>query len=289
MVYHNYWQGYPLEKTMRFLLVILVSAFLFSESVQSENMPPDMQRIITNGKLVVAMYFEDVPPFFMHSKSGDFFGFEVDLATDIAQRLGVSVEFNRDAKTFDEIVDMVAERKADIAISMLSNTLNRAKRVRFSEPYITLHQSLLINRLKIAQFKGGETEIDKILNREGIEIGVIEGTSYVAFAHKDYPKATIIPYKDWQSVVRDVLSAKIFAVLYDEIEIRNWHKMNPDGALYVQTVIMDNKEDTIAFAVNPEDEQFWVWLNLYLKQIKSDGTNNRLINKYFQGEQWVEK
>ena len=274
---------------MRYLIIALMSVILFAGTANSENMPSDMQRIIDNGKLVVAMYFEDVPPFFMTSKNGSLIGFEVDLANDIAKKLGVKVEFNRNTQTFDGLVDMVIERKADIAISMLSNTLSRAMRARFSEPYITLHQSFLINRLKIAQLKSIETKTERMLNNESIEIGVIAGTSYVAFAEKDYPRATIIPYKDWESIVKDVLNGKIYAVLYDEIEIRNWHKKNPEGALYVQTVIMENKEDPIAFAVNPEDDQLWVWLNLYLKQIKSDGTYNKLINKYFQSEDWLEK
>lgn len=274
---------------MRRLFTFLLVGVLLSGVAYAEQLPSDMQRIRSNGKLVVAMYFEDVPPFFMHAKNGSFFGFEVELATDIAERLGVKVEFNRSAKTFDELINLVTEKKADIAVSMVSNTLARAMRVRFTDPYIVLHQSLLINRLKIAQAKGNETDVNAILNKKGVEIGVIEGTSYVAFAKKDYPNATIIPYKDWASVVKDVLSAKIFAVLYDEIEIRNWHKKNPEGALYVQTVIMENKEDTIAIAVNPEDEQLWVWLNLYLKQIKTDGTDKRLVGTYFQSEEWLEK
>ena len=123
-----------------------MSVILFAGTANSESMPSDMQRILNNGKLVVAMYFEDVPPFFMTSKNGSLFGFEVDLANDIAKKLGVKVEFNRSAQTFDGLVDMVTEGKADIAISMLSNTLSRARRVRFSEPYITLHQSFLFNR-----------------------------------------------------------------------------------------------------------------------------------------------
>jgi ABC-type amino acid transport substrate-binding protein len=269
---------------MRYLFSCLLLVFFSTGNAHTEQRPQDMQRIIDNGSIVVAMYFEDVPPFFMHSANGELVGFEVELAHDIAQRLGVTVEFNRAAQTFDELVDIVANREADIAISMLSNTLDRAVRIRFSNPYITLRQSLLINRLRFAQIKSGGTDFENILNSRGLEIGVIEGTSYIAFAHKDYPQARIIPYKDWDSVVHDVLNGTIFAVLYDEIEIRNWHTSNPDGALYVQTVIMDNKKDPIAIAVHPEDEQLLAWLNLYLEKIISDGTNSMLIKKYFQSD-----
>ena len=272
---------------MQYILSFLIVIFFYAGTAHAEKMPSDIQRIIAKGKIVVAMYYEDVQPFFMHSKEGTFFGYEVDLAMSIAQKLGVTVEFNRNAKTYDELIDMVADRKADIVISTVSNTLTRATQVLFSEPYITLHQSLLINRMKIAQFKSDKTEVDSILDRKDVKIGVIDGTSYVAFAKKDFPNATIIPYKTWDDVIRDVLSAKIFAVLYDEIEIRNWHKKNPEGALYVQTVIMEKKEDPIAFAVNREDVQFWIWLNLYLKQIKADGTNDRMINTYFNSEEWL--
>ena len=146
---------------------------------QGTDLAPDIQRIVERGKIIVAVFFEDVPPFFMHNKKGEFTGIDVEIAQDIANKLGVEVEFNRSPETFDEIVDVVANHEADVAISLLSDTLNRAMRVRFSDSYVELHQTLLINRLELAKrFPEAETadEINLALNQPGIKIGVISGT-----------------------------------------------------------------------------------------------------------------
>lgn len=247
--------------------------------------PKDIQRILDKGKLVVAMYFEDVPPFFMFKKKGDFFGIDVELAKDMGKRLGVSVEFNRNAKTFDELIDMVAERRADIVISILSQTLIRAQKVRFSNPYIILHPALIINRLQAARQKRSKNPAI-FLNHKSVSIGTIEGTSYVGFAKADYPEAQLILYKDWETASRDALEGNIFAAFYDEIEIKNWYKVNPEGAIYVQTLIRKDKKDPIAFAVHTEDTHFLSWLNLYLEIIKQDGTLSKLKDTYLKGEEW---
>ena len=50
--------------------------------------PPDMRRILERGKLICAMYYNDIPPFFMHDDSGQLVGHDVELARDIADKPG---------------------------------------------------------------------------------------------------------------------------------------------------------------------------------------------------------
>ena len=61
--------------------------------------------------------------------------------------LGVECEFNRSPKTFNMIIDTVVNHEADIGISVISATLKRAQRVRFANPYLILHPTLVMNRL----------------------------------------------------------------------------------------------------------------------------------------------
>jgi polar amino acid transport system substrate-binding protein len=169
---------------------------------------------------------------------------------------------------------------------MLSRTLSRAKLVRFTDSYIVLHRALLINRIILAKQKREYEDLLRILNNSGMKIGVIEGTSYVDFAKQDFPKALILLYKDWNSVIKDVLEGKITAVFYDDLEIKEFNHKNPDSALYLQTVIMKDKKDPLLLAVHWEDAHLLSWLNLYLQTIREDGTYDRLFKKYIESEQW---
>lgn len=253
---------------------------------------PDIDRILKRGKLIVAMFYEDVGPFFMHTQQGEFTGIDVALARDIANQLGVEVEFNRSPQTFDEIVDVVANRQADVAISLLSDTLSRATRVRFTDSYVELHQTLLINRLQLAKrFPGAETpeEINLALNQSGIKIGVINGTSYVDFVRQTYPQATAVLYEDATLMVEDVAKGTLFAMLYDELEIASWKYANPDGGLLLRIVVLDKQTDTIAMAVNREDVNLLAWLNLYLVKARGNGFLDSLEDTYLEHNEWREQ
>lgn len=264
-----------------FVLIVFPAAY-----AAAGDLAPDMERILKKGKITVAIYYDDTPPFFMHDKKGDMFGLDIELARDIAVKLGVKLELNQEARTFDEVVELVYRKKADVAISMISNTLSRAVRVRFTDPYMVLYRALLINRLELARHKKKDEDIAAFLNNPGIKIGVIEGTSYVGFADEDFNRAKRVSYKEWPLAVKDVLEGRISAALYDEIEIKNWNRSHPESALYVQTLIMKDKKDPLSFAVSWEDKHLLAWLNLYLQAIRIDGTYDRLVKKYIGSEQW---
>lgn len=263
-------------------LLLFLSASLFAEE---SCFPPDIQRIMDRKKLIVAMYFEDKPPFFMHDKKNNFFGLDVELANNIALKMGVKVEFTREAKTFNEILDILLQKKADVAISKISTTLDRAKKVLFSDSYLTFHQTLLIDRLACAQLKRGNDPL-KILKEGNVSLGVIFGTSYVDFAKEDFPNVKLVTYPSWNALTQDVLKGKFLALLYDNHEIQNWHKINPHAAIDLQTLVMKDKNDPIAMAVHWEDKQLHSWLNHYLNQVRQNGFLDELRIKYVDNDEW---
>ena len=111
-----------------FFLVLIFSSI----ALGADDYPPDIQKIISRNKLIVALHKEDQAPFFKVDRNGDLQGFDIELAKGIAQELGVDVEFNRDAASFNETVDIVLRKDADIVISKLSATLSRSKKVFFT-------------------------------------------------------------------------------------------------------------------------------------------------------------
>lgn len=257
-----------------FLIWLGIAVFSFSALADEKKhaVSHDMERIKNSGKLVVAMYYEDVSPFAMHDEKGEFVGIDVDIAKDIGKKLGVEVIFNRGPKTYDEIVQYVFEKKADIAISSLSDTLPRAKLVRFSKPYWSVKQAMLINRLKLSTYKNHPDfkKIKYLLNQESIRIGVIEGSAYVDFAKKDFPEAEIVLYKKPADGINATKTNKIMAFLYDETEVMNWVKKYPEDSLFLRPHLLKESDDTLAIAVQWRDEQLLHWLNLYIEKAKGN-------------------
>lgn len=269
-----------MQRCLLFLLLCFVVPA--SAGADIKQLPPDMQAILSNKRLVVAIIKQDVPPFISRDK-GKFTGIDITLANEIAHELGVELVFNEEANTFDEVVEQVAAHKADMAISMLSITLPRAIKVNFSTPYLVLHQALLVNRVKAVASKL-DSDPMAILNRPNTTIGVLENSSYITFAKKLYPYATLVPYKDIEQAMQDTNNGRLFAFYFDEIQIKNWLRIHPSARLYVQIYVFANQIDPLGIAVPWQNSQVLRWLNLYLDNFRHSQTYKKFVTEFIENK-----
>ena len=241
--------------------------------------PPDIQRILDRGKLVVSVLKLDNPPFFMDDGESDPVGLDMKLAQAIADQLGVTLEVNRSANTFDQVVDKVYRLDADLAFSKISRTLKRAQRVRFSRPYLTMRQGLLVNRLQMAQQANGRTMTQMIRDLQG-KVGVIRGSSYVGFTQQKFPKATIIEYATWPDVIDAVTRGDILVAYRDELEVKKVVLSKPDAALQFQTIALTDTEDAIAIVLPWDSGQLLAFVDQYLEMMQINYTADKLLEEY---------
>lgn len=266
------------------LLVFLLSFFPSSNLLSQTNsepirIPDDIKNILDKGEIVVAMTRDDMTPFYFRDQSGNLSGLDIKLAKGIADKLGVGVVFNREAKSFNDVVDLVAKGKADIAISKLSRTLARAKMIRYSDPYIVFRQGLLVNRLGLAKKTQKLSEYAFIKKFTG-KLGVIQDSSYVGYAMENFPKAEIVEFKTWRDVVDAVFKGDILAAYRDEMEIKKIARGREDALVRLKTIIITDQEDPIAMAVAWNKTHLLSWLNLYLKTINLELNSEKLLDMY---------
>lgn len=250
-----------------------------AEAHSRSAMPPDIQRILERGKLVVAILGRDNSPFFMDLGNGELGGLDIRLAQAIADQLGVDLELNRSAKTFNDVVETVYGGSADLAISKISRTMQRAMRVRFSRPYLQMRQGLLINRLQVAQQTKSRNITETIRNLEG-KVGVIKGSSYVGFLQQQFPKATIVEMASWPAIVDAVIDGEILAGYRDELEIKKVALTQPDAALHLQTVALTDTRDALAAVLPWASTHLLAFINQHLETLDKDYTVDGLLEEY---------
>jgi len=263
-------------------------------TVQAADYPPDIQRIMDRGKLIVAMYYKDIPPFFMHlpvktkpegmrclpSGDGYFCGVDVELALGIAEKLGVACEFQRKAETFDNLIDILERHEADVAISLLSKTLDRSRKVLFTRPYVSLYNGMLLNRLFLATHSE-DSSLISILNHPTVKIGVKGGTSWVQYVNRLFPKAAIREYASWDpDAISAVRKGDVMTAYADEIEIKKVIIAKPDVAIELKSVILKDITDPIAMAVPWDSFQLLQWLNAYMEEMKVAMTADSILGRY---------
>lgn len=254
------------------------------ENKKTVEYPPDIQKIIDRGKIVVGLYYKDKPPFIMTNQKGELYGLDIDLAKDIAKRLGVDAEFNREARSYKELHEIAANGKTsrgnpvDVVISKFSRTYERAKSVRFTRPYLTFRQALIVNKIHAAKHKIEEYPMD-YLRQAKVKIGVREKTSYAEYAGEMFKNAEIIEGK-WEDIVKMVVEGKVTAVIRDEYEIMKLVKRNPELAIKISVYILKDRKDYIAMAVPCASINLLAWLDIYLASRQEMLTAKDIIKKY---------
>lgn len=250
------------------LLVLIASSV---SAAATDSSFPDIQRILQEEKLVVAILAADAPPMIMTNEEGVPVGFEVDLARDIGKKLGVAVEFVRTAGSYDAVALMVARGEADVAVSFLSRSVERAKKVFFTVPYIVQSAQLIYNRVAWAKLRAKYRwleEIRQIPNSKAaatVEFGVLEGSVYEENAERDFPGIRLRVYESFPEMITAVRAGEILGAYHGEIRIGYQMRQHPEYAIYigVQPAIRNVSSD-ISIAVRPDAPNLLRWLNLYL-------------------------
>lgn len=237
----------------------------------------DLQSIIDAKVLRVAVTRFDLPGFHAHRSDGKLVGAEIEMAQQIAQALGVGVEFIENADLFDAVADLVASGSADIGISKLSQTYARLRHVRFSKPYITLRQAMLFNRAAIAREANGKPPATVLQKFHG-RIELTANSAYVEFAKANFPAATLVEARTWEDVIASLLAGKVDVIYRDEFEIRRILKNRPALNIQFGAAAIVDQYALLSIAICDTCSKLQEIINYHLQRTKNEFTLNALLN-----------
>ncbi|HEX2031727.1 MAG TPA: ABC transporter substrate-binding protein [Actinomycetota bacterium] len=218
------------------------------------------------GVLTVGM---DVPyPPFEFREGGEVVGLDVDLANEIADRLGLQAEFID--TDFDTIFTQLAAGRFDVVVSATTITPEREQEVNFTQPYYRAQQTLAV------QAGSDITGVDD-LGAEHV-VAVQRGTTGELWAEQNVaPQGvqlrTFVQTPDLYTALE---AGQVDGVINDEpnalqeIEAR-------EGLEIVETI---DTGENYGIAVNPANEALLEEVDRILGEIIEDGTYEQIYSKY---------
>jgi ABC-type amino acid transport substrate-binding protein len=253
----------------------------------------DIQRILDAGTIRVAIRASDAAPMIMTDANGAPAGSEPDLARDLAKKLGVTVTFVRTADTYDEVVEVVARKEADIAVSYLSGGVQRARYVYFSRPYIRQSGRLAYNRAQFAKLRrdhGVENlrAIEDIPEAAPLEVGVIAGSIYETNLERDFPSSRLRRFEHLDEMMVALRNGEIFAVMNGGLQLDYYLRSNPATAIYVAVDPDIRQPDEIRIAVRPDAPNLLRWVDIYLANHVGMLEDSEIVQRYLNWEQPVD-
>lgn len=123
-------------------------------------------KTMKDGKIVVGMEAA-YEPFEMIAEDGSFVGYDVDMAYELEELLGVEIEFINTG--FDGILDGI-DVNYDCVISALTVNDERKEQVLFTDHYIANYQAVVVK-------KGADVTVEGFEDLDGAKISLQEGTT----------------------------------------------------------------------------------------------------------------
>lgn len=161
-----------------------------TNEVDTETPLEDDYTLVTEGKLTVVSDL-DFPPLDSF-ENGEPSGFDVELSTEIAKRLGLEVEYLA-PQDFDSIIPMIKQGgKADIGNSAFSITPEREEEIDFTVPYLDSNLGIAVKTGSGIASGDAATVIEE-LNKPEMTVAVQAGTTGEDWATEHLPDATIVP------------------------------------------------------------------------------------------------
>ena len=242
----------------------LVNTSAHSQDLRAGGQSRDLRDILAAGSLRVAIPNFDVPGFRVRLPSGEFEGPEIDIAKGIAHAIGVNLVFVDGGNTFNSLAKTVADLEADIGINRMSASFDRAPFVRFSEPYVRLRHAMVYNRAVLARLANGRSPEEAFRNFTG-RLGAIHASSYVEFARRNFPAATIVEVQSWEEGIQALRDQRIDVLYRDEFEVRRVIERNPDMGVRFGTAVFTDKIDMKVVYVCNSCTNLLQAVNLYIE------------------------
>lgn len=175
------------------------TAVLAQPKVTTPSSDSTLDRVRKSGILRVAVIIGQAPYFNKDLVSGKWSGACIEMANDIASKLGVKVELV-ESTWGNQILDLQAD-KVDLAFAV-NPTPERALVIDFATP-ILVHSFTAVTR---KGFRKPQTWED--LNKPSVRIAVDLGSTHELIARRYAPKATITAFKNRDDAVLAVATGR---------------------------------------------------------------------------------
>ena len=203
--------------------IILLSATIAFATMLASITPASaegtLQEVVKRGTLRVGM--STFVPWAMRDKAGNLIGFEIDVATRVAEDMGVEVEFVPTA--WSGIIPALIAKKFDIIIGGMSITPQRNLTVNFTIPYAHSGQQMAAN----IELAGSFTTRDDF-NAPDVTIACRRGATPCNAAQKLFPKATVRRFDDDAQAFQEVVNGNAHAMVSSAPKPRFWSDAYPD-------------------------------------------------------------
>ncbi len=210
------------------------------------------------------------PPYEMVADDGTYEGIDVEIATKIAENLGL--ELVVDDMEFNSVLTSVQGGKSDIAMAGLTVNEERKKNVDFTASYAKGVQVIIVKEDSPIQ------TAEDLANAS--TIGCQQGTTGSIYCSDDFGEDHVNDYTNGALAVQALMNGQVDAVVIDSQPAKEFVAANT-GLKILETAYT---EEDYAIGINKENTALRDAIDAELQSMIADGTVQEILDKYINAD-----
>lgn len=235
-----------------------------------------LSQIRQKGEIVVAME-GTWAPWTYHDESNALVGFDVEVAKNIADKLGVTASFVEGK--WDGLLAGLDAGRYDIMVNGVDVTVERQEKYDFSIPYAYNRTAVIV--------KGDNTVIREMKDLAGKKTANTISSTYAEVA--EHYGATVTGVDDLNQTFELLLSGRIDATLNAEVTYYDYMAAHPAADLKIAVLAPDATSVAIPMRKGEETAALREAINNALSELAKEGVLSKLSMKYFGSDITQEK
>jgi polar amino acid transport system substrate-binding protein len=210
-------------------------------------------------------------PLYGTDESGKRIGLEVALAEEMAKILGVRLEFV--IVNWDGVISALMADKFDMIWAGMTISPQRALKVNFSDPYLTVGQVVVYSSKK----DGGEPTLTWLKTQKR-KIAVQLGSTGDEAARNNFPNSELLNFDTMDEVAFQVATGRADFCVVDSTYARYIAKKY--NVLRVSSALLTTED--LGIAIKKGDLEALQWINTFIRAIKTSGKMEELQTLWFE-------
>ncbi|MFJ6654228.1 amino acid ABC transporter substrate-binding protein [Microbacterium sp. NPDC091313] len=222
--------------------------------------------LVSDGTLTVATE-GTYRPFSFHDASGELTGFDVEIATAVADKLGLQVRFQE--TQWDAIFAGLDAGRFDLIGNQVTINADREAKYLFSAPY-TVSRGVVVTT-------DSDDSITSFADLDGKTTAQSLTSNWYELATSSGAKVEAV--EGWAQAVALLQQGRVDATINDQLTYLDYEKTNSPTGLKIAAETDDTSSSAFAFT---KDKQALVdAVDGALAELREDGTLAQISEKYF--------
>ncbi|MBW2593712.1 MAG: transporter substrate-binding domain-containing protein [Deltaproteobacteria bacterium] len=260
--------------------VLMTLMFCLAGSVSADDINKQLakssiiDKVMRKGTLRIGL--ASFVPWAMQDKKGEWVGFEIDVAKQLAKDMGVKIEFV--PTKWEGLIPSLLTGKFDLIIAGMTGTPQRALKINFTQPYDYSGMNVVVHK----DFASGVTDYMD-LDKKGNTIIARLGTTGAALAKETYKNAKVRLFPDEGPMVQELLNGKATAFLGSAPQPAQLAAKYPETLVFLDKNLV---QQPICMGIPKGDPDTLFYLNNWITTVRNNGFIQKKVNYWWQSLEW---